>query len=253
MTALIDIILGRRLRPRHGRWPPRWGRRRWPRGRRIVAEANQDTSRHPTLSVTADVYAEIRRSVGAMPAEQGGVLGGSRRDGVVRHFYFDTSARRTGATYSPDHVTVNRLFQEQWNPAGINLLGFVHSHPGGFGDPSGGDLVYARSILAAIPELERLLLPIVLTEHDAGRFRLLPFGVVRHGRDVRVEPMLLRIEEVSARVRPNVYRPPRPITSRDDRIEHWSRLALLGALGSGHPAALYALVRTREEMNPRWP
>jgi hypothetical protein len=106
------------------------------------------------------VVEEIRKTIGGKPAEQGGVLGGSRKDGVVRHFYFDETAARTGTTYSPDNITINKLLRDEWNPTEINLLGFVHSHRG-LRQPSRGDLDYARKILAAIPELKRLYLPIV--------------------------------------------------------------------------------------------
>lgn len=154
---------------------------------------NAPQSGRPVLCISGSVLEEISRQIGERSAEHGGVLGGSRKDGVVRHFYFDDSALRTGATYSPDHVTLNRLFKETWNPAGINLLGFVHSHPAGCRRPSGGDLVYAHNILKAVPDLERLLLPIVMTEPDTGRFQLLPFGIVRDGDDVRVVEMELEV------------------------------------------------------------
>jgi proteasome lid subunit RPN8/RPN11 len=141
----------------------------------------------PVLRLDAAVLEEIRTSIGSMSAEQGGALGGDRRNGVITHFRFDGSARRTGATYSPDYDSLNRMFAEEWNPAGINLLGFVHSHPPGFRRPSEGDLVYAREILKGIPELTGLFLPIVVTEPDGGRFELLPFVAVQDGDDVRID------------------------------------------------------------------
>jgi proteasome lid subunit RPN8/RPN11 len=147
----------------------------------------------PKLAITASVLEEIRQTVGSQHAEQGGVLGGNRADGVVRHFHFDRFARRTGANYSPDHELLNRLFAEQWNPAGINFLGFVHSHPAGLRRLSRGDLEYARRILGCIPDLHRLLLPLVMTEPDTGSFELIPYGVVRDGNGLRVERMELEV------------------------------------------------------------
>jgi proteasome lid subunit RPN8/RPN11 len=145
------------------------------------------------LAMTRQVYRQIRREIGSRPAEQGGVLGGSRTDGVVRHFYFDCSAEHTRANYSPDHEFLNRLFAEKWNPAGISFLGFVHSHPDGLRRLSQGDVTYARRILDHLPALERLLLPLAMTEPDSGRFELIPFSAVRHGDDVRIERMELAL------------------------------------------------------------
>lgn len=147
----------------------------------------------PILRMARSVVHEIEQTVGALPAEQGGPLGGSRSEGVIRHFAFDRSACRSGVTYSPDHIQLNRLFDEEWNPAGINLMGFVHSHPAGCRRPSAGDLVYATRILEAIPKLDRLFLPIVMTHPDTGRFELLPFVAERKGAEVQLIPAVLDI------------------------------------------------------------
>lgn len=150
-----------------------------------------DRHRPDVLRMDWSVLQQIYHTIGTRRAEHGGVLGGDRATGTVTQYYYDHSASRTGGTYSPDHVVVNRLFAEHWNPEGINLIGFVHSHPAGCRHPSGGDLVYARRILDAIPELPHLVLPIVMTEPDTNRFELLPFRIVRDGDDVRVEEMRL--------------------------------------------------------------
>jgi len=88
------------------------------------------------------------------------------------------------------------LFREEWNPFGINLLGFIHSHPPGIWKPSGGDLFYARDILGAIPDLPYLLLPIVKTKPDTGAFDIFPYAAVRDGNDIRIVP--LKLEKVKA-------------------------------------------------------
>jgi molybdopterin/thiamine biosynthesis adenylyltransferase/proteasome lid subunit RPN8/RPN11 len=140
--------------------------------------------------MTRSVYREIERTIGHLAAEHGGALGWRENDRTVRFFRFDETARNTGATYSPDDRALNAMFRKHWNPRGIRLAGFVHSHPRGFTRPSGGDLAYAERILAAIPDLPYLVLPIVQTVPDTGKFRLIPFLVVRDGdtvRDERVE------------------------------------------------------------------
>jgi proteasome lid subunit RPN8/RPN11 len=147
----------------------------------------------PALRVTKAVYEEIRNSIGALRAEHGGALGGDRTAGIITHFHFDNSARRTGVTYSPDHETLNRLFTESWNPTGVNLLGFVHSHPPGYRQPSGGDITYAERILKHIPELKRLYLPIVMTEPDTGKFELLAYCAVLEEDELQVERLPVEI------------------------------------------------------------
>lgn len=145
----------------------------------------------PPLKIARSVLDQIQHSVGALAPETGGMLGGNRDLGVVTHFHFDEQAHRTRVTYSPDCQTLNRVLSDEWNPAGVQLMGFVHSHPRGIRAPSGGDEVYAERILAAIPEMDRVLLPIVMATPDNGRFELLPFAATRQGAGVAVEGLEL--------------------------------------------------------------
>ena len=140
----------------------------------------RDTAAAPAATaptrLTASVYRQILGAVGGKPPENGMLLGGDPADGVVRHVVFDDGAERSGSTYSPDHVRLNRLLSDWWRPPSIRLLGFVHSHPGRFARPSGGDLHYARVILDANPHLERLLMPIVTVDPEPGCTRSSTFG-----------------------------------------------------------------------------
>ncbi len=145
------------------------------------------------LRVTRGVYEDIMRTVGSLKAESGGALGRSADGEVVRAFRFDDTARNTGVTYSPDDQALNAMFREDWNPRGLRLAGFVHSHPPGYARPSPGDLAYAKRILTAIPDMPYLVLPIVQTVPDTGEFRLIPFVVTRNGDTVQVRPAELDI------------------------------------------------------------
>lgn len=127
-----------------------------PRGRRRSAPGAPEVIR-----MTTAVHRQIMGAIGTKAPENGMPLGGDPADGIVRHVVFDDRAERSGSTYSPDHVRLNALFTDWWRPSGIRLLGFVHSHPGHFARPSGGDLRYAEAILGANLHLERLLMPIV--------------------------------------------------------------------------------------------
>lgn len=145
------------------------------------------------LRMTHDVYEAIQASVGSMAAESGGALGWQLDEEVVRVYVFDEASRNTAVTYSPDVGTLNEMLREDWNPRGIRLAGFVHSHPSGYLRPSPGDMHYAERILAANPDLPCLVLPIVATVPDTGEFRMIPFAVVRDGNSVRQYPLELDI------------------------------------------------------------
>lgn len=141
------------------------------------------------LPMTASVIEQIRASVGALPAESGGMLGGSRLDGVVRTFAFDDHpGGATAATYTPRHELLTRVLREQWNPRGVQLLGFVHSHPSGFRRPSGPDIDYAQRFLARNDDLDRMLLPIVTSAADHDEFAMAGFAVGRDGGPARAVP-----------------------------------------------------------------
>lgn len=168
------------------------------------------------LCLTRDVYDQIVSTVGSMRAEQGGALGWREDEQIVRFFRFDETARRTGATYSPDDKNLNAMFKEDWNPRGIRLAGFIHSHPPGFARPSSGDLAYSERILAAIPDLPYLVLPIVQTVPDTGLFRLVPFVVTRDGDRVQERRVdLALIEDPSA----DFHRVSRSRPSRKDQAK----------------------------------
>lgn len=173
---------------------------RFETGNASVLHEVAPTTRSVTRPLRMDrsVFESIRREIGLRRAEEGGPLGGSRESDIVTHFYFDGGARRSGASYSPDHLRLNKLFKEQWNPRDINMLGVVHSHPPGFRRPSWGDVIYAEEILKGIPELDRLQLPIVMTEPNTGSFELLPFVAYRTQHGIEVERVELIIPEADA-------------------------------------------------------
>jgi molybdopterin/thiamine biosynthesis adenylyltransferase len=153
-------------------------------GKHRLGESDQ------TLRMTAGVYRQIMAAVGGKPPESGMLLGGDPGDGVVRHVVFDDGAERSGATYSPDHLRLNALLTDWWRPSGIRLMGFVHSHPGQFARPSGGDLSYAEVILKANPHLERLLMPIVTVSPEP---TIHPFVVIRTPEGVAAVPAALEV------------------------------------------------------------
>jgi proteasome lid subunit RPN8/RPN11 len=152
-----------------------------PTAEQIISISPAAMNKPAPLVFTQAAWSAIESTVGAAPAETGGPLGGTRGSGVIEEFHLDHNSDRTSVTYYPDLQTVNTLMREEWNPAGINLLGFVHSHPRGSTHPSRPDLEYSQRIMQGIPELDRFVLPIVQTAPDTGRFSLGGYAAVRNG------------------------------------------------------------------------
>ena len=89
----------------------------------------------PILKMDSEVYREILYTIGAFPAETGGILLGPIGSNDVTGFHFDNSAKCSRATYSPDHITLSRKLKEEWMPSGLDFKGFCHSHPQRSHDP----------------------------------------------------------------------------------------------------------------------
>lgn len=172
-------------------------------GSRVTALRASTLNGPAPMVLSTDVWQQIRTTVGSRPAETGGPLGGARGSGVVTRYAFDSDASTTGVVYYPDVKTLNEMFKRDWNPNGTNLLGFVHSHPAGTTRPSHGDLRYARDILRAIPELERLLIPIVQSETDTGTFSLRAFAARNEGSRTVLDDLPLIVRPAPAPLDPS--------------------------------------------------
>jgi proteasome lid subunit RPN8/RPN11 len=143
-------------------------------------------SRAP-VTLTLAVYEAIRSSIGSAAAEVGGMLGGDFKKREITHFFYDARASRSAAVYSPDTETINNLLADEWNPDGIRLLGFVHSHPPGMWQPSRGDEIYAEKILSSNTELPYLALPIVQSERDTDQFQIRMFVARRSVSGITID------------------------------------------------------------------
>ena len=109
--------------------------------------------------MTAEVYEQIRNTIGVSRPENGGILGSS--DGVhIDHYYFDATADRSSVTYTMDHHALNKVIHE-WNDNDIMLVGIIHSHPDGCTAPSYGDMLTASHIIETIDVKGRFFTPIV--------------------------------------------------------------------------------------------
>jgi proteasome lid subunit RPN8/RPN11 len=187
-------------------------------------------ARTDPLWMTPEVIAEIRGTIGSLPAETGGMLGLDRGSGVISRFVFDASATTSSVTYSPDIEFVNRVLKE-WNAAGVRLAGFVHSHPAGVGRPSAGDMSYVERALWAMPDLDEFALPIVQPQRSDGEEWMVGFAV---HRDEEGNPILRRRP-----VRPGPVWSPNPdhyvrvsADTYDLELLQRARIVVVGAGGS---------------------
>ncbi|HJQ24193.1 MAG TPA: hypothetical protein VKA60_09785 [Blastocatellia bacterium] len=130
-------------------------------------------------------YSRILATVGSELVETGGILLGSRDDYVVKKFVYDPHGSRFSAGYDPDITFLNKVIKEEWEKNHLALIGFVHSHPRGIRRLSGdwgngyGDIGYLRKIFAAIPPLEKFLVPIIYSTHDGDPFEIFPYIAFR--------------------------------------------------------------------------
>ena len=140
------------------------------------------------IVMTRQVLCRIMCTVGAFPAETGGILLGPVGSEDITGFFFDSGATCSGATYSPDHVTLARKLKDDWLPYGIDFKGFVHSHPGRLDRLSAGDLRYIRRLLQVNTDMDRFLAPLVIPHQR----RLCPIVVPRNRPDFP-QPTVLRL------------------------------------------------------------
>lgn len=145
----------------------------------LDASVGKSTIQTPTLNLNWNVLVGIINTIGIRRAESGGALGGTEGANDITEYEFDKGGGVSYATYSPDTGRLNKLFKKDWNPKGIRLRGFVHSHPGRYGRPSSGDEVYAAAILGAVSDMECLWLPIINTIPDTDMFRMVPWVAYR--------------------------------------------------------------------------
>jgi proteasome lid subunit RPN8/RPN11 len=101
-------------------------------------------------------------SICPRPVESGGLLLGPMGSNDVTDFFFDAGGNVTHASYSPDHETLNKKMQEEWIPAGIDMKGFVHSHPGKLDTLTYADLMYIKRLLVANPDMSMFIAPIII-------------------------------------------------------------------------------------------
>jgi len=138
---------------------------------------SKDFDKHTmaTIKMSQRAYRKMMYYICSRPAESGGILLGPVGSNEVTDFYFDSGGTCTGASYSPDHVTLNKLMKQKWLPAGIDMKGFLHSHPGQLDWLTNGDMVYINRLLDKNADMDMFIAPIVIPN----QYRIRPIVVMR--------------------------------------------------------------------------
>ncbi|MCH5314751.1 MAG: ThiF family adenylyltransferase [Eubacterium sp.] len=167
--------------------------------------------------ITAQVYEEIRQTIGCRKPEQGGILGSS--DGVhIDYYYFDKTADRSSASYTMDHKTLNKVIHK-WNDNGIQLVGIIHSHPYGFNSPSIGDRETASHIIKSLDVKGRFFTPIVQVSPKLnGDITIYPYSF-EETIEMKKQPMIVEQADVSELKRKKQLELDRLAPNRFKRIE----------------------------------
>lgn len=142
----------------------------------------------PVIKISCKVCKEILLTIGSRPPETGGILLGPIGTDEITHFFFDDDANCTRKTYSPDHVKLNQKLKEEWIPAGIDMKGFVHSHPGNYDTLSPEDLAYINRLQKneKNEDMATFIAPIVIPS----QFRFRPIVVLRERPGVQLDAIL---------------------------------------------------------------
>lgn len=114
------------------------------------------------INMAREAFDKALLSICSRPPESGGLLLGRVGSNDVSDFFFDAGGNITGASYSPDYVTLNKKMKEEWIPAGLDMKGFVHSHPGSLDTLTYEDLMYIKRLLIANPDMPVFIAPIII-------------------------------------------------------------------------------------------
>jgi hypothetical protein len=122
-----------------------------------------------TVKIKREALYQMMRQLSYGYGERGGILLGPVGSNRITHFYYDRSGACTGSSYSPDYVTLNRKMREEWLPAGLDMKGFAHSHPGNLDSLTAGDMSYIKKLLNKNTDMNMFIAPIVLPHQYAIR------------------------------------------------------------------------------------
>jgi len=142
---------------------------------KLCGAKEQSLADMSVVKISRNVCKHILYTVGSQPPESGGILLGPVGSNDVTDFFFDKRGSCTGVSYSPDCTTLKQKMKEEWLPAGIDMKGFVHSHPSRIDGLSVGDMTYINRLLDINDDMAMFIAPIVIPQE----FRMRPIIVLR--------------------------------------------------------------------------
>ncbi|MBM4103123.1 MAG: hypothetical protein FJ263_03610 [Planctomycetes bacterium] len=142
-----------------------------------------DNRSDAVVNMTRETFDKMMFSICPRPAETGGLILGPLGSNDGTDFFFDAGGSITGTSYAPDCVTIVKKLKEEWIPAGIDLKGIAHSHPGKLDRLTTEDMAYIKRLLIINPEMPVFLAPLIIP-HE---FRMRMMVVFRDNPDIAVE------------------------------------------------------------------
>jgi len=142
---------------------------------KLLAANKRKLADVPVVKISRNVCKNILNTIGSQQPESGGILLGPIGSNDVTDFFFDNRGSCTGISYSPDCTTLKQKMKAEWLPAGIDMKGFVHSHPGRLDGLSVGDMTYINRLLDINDDMAMFIAPIVIPQE----FRMRPIVVLR--------------------------------------------------------------------------
>lgn len=150
-----------------------------------------DENEGQVVKLTRHAFERLRRTVGKLPCERGGIFVSRRGPFFVEDFLFDDASDKAQSVYYPNADYLNSLLERDYEPHGYRFVGVGHSHPAGVWRPSGdtnwGDVKAARNNLLAESnaDLPGLFIPIIESKAVTGRFWLHAFIMLREDMQIR--------------------------------------------------------------------
>ena len=134
-------------------------------------------------TVSNEVLDEFRKTVGKLPPETCGMLACKENINRVDTWRFDEKSINSRAACTYDAVSMNEQYKE-WRSKGIISVGFVHSHPETYRQPSYEDIATARALMKFFNN-DFFYLPIIIS-NKYGCFTMYFYVVRQVGRHLNV-------------------------------------------------------------------
>ena len=120
------------------------------------------------------VLDDFRKTIGRYPAETGGMLACSKDIKYVDTWCFDKKSKNTAASYSYDVEQMSMVYRK-WKKQNTTCVGFVHSHPASYRQPSYDDIATAHALMKFFKN-DFFYLPIIISDRK-GLFTLYNFVI----------------------------------------------------------------------------